>query len=320
MYVTGQMAEQAGIGERELYAWAYLARVGRGPSAARPLRALVNEVGAIDAAAAVQRRSLPGGHTALLGHTERQHDQALVDADLTTAATVGARLVPAGSLEWPARALSALHDLDDLYGEPLALWVRGEQNLADLSAASVSMTGSRAASSYGERVGSSIASDLAAVGRTVISGGAFGIDGTVLRAAMAINGATITLLPCGVDRAYPAAHARLIDDSVRCGGLVVTECPPGATTTKHRVVARNRLTAALGNCTVMVEAGQRSGAADVIRWARALGRPVGAVPGPVTSATSVGCHHAIASGAATLVTSAADILDLTDRDTDEAVI
>ncbi|HKV21255.1 MAG TPA: DNA-processing protein DprA, partial [Mycobacterium sp.] len=92
-------------------------------------------------------------------------------------------------------------------------------------------------------------------------------------------------------------------------GLVISEYPPGVRPARHRFLTRNRLVAALSDATVVVEAGARSGAANTAAWARALGRPVCAVPGPVTSAASVGCHALLRDGA-NLVTRAADVVEL----------
>ena len=97
-------------------------------------------------------------------------------------------------------------------------------------------------------------------------------------------------------------------------GAVISEYPPGTTAAKHRFLTRNRLVAALGGATVVVEAGRRSGAANTAAWARKLGRPLGAVPGPVTSATSVGCHQMIADQLATLVVDAAAVIRLVRPD------
>ena len=110
----------------------------------------------------------------------------------------------------------------------------------------------------------------------------------------------------GVDRPYPMGHRELLE-RVADLGLMVSEVPPGAVPTRHRFIARTRLMAALSAATVVVEAGVRSGSMTVARRAHELGRAVGAVPGPVTSATSVGPHQLISDEVARVVTHADEI-------------
>jgi DNA protecting protein DprA len=160
---------------------------------------------------------------------------------------------------------------------------------------------------YGEHVAGTLASDLAAAERIVVAGGAYGIEGAAHRATLATGGDTIAVLANGVDRAYPAGHSELLG-RVADVGLLVSEVAPGATPTRHRFLARARLMAALAAATVVVEAGARSGSMKVARDAHQLGRAVGAVPGPVTSATSIGPHRLLAEGHARLVTGASDLL------------
>jgi DNA processing protein len=148
-------------------------------------------------------------------------------------------------------------------------------------------------------------------GWTVLSGGAYGIDAASHRGALAGGGTTVAVLACGVDRAYPAGNAPLLH-RVADSGLVLSEWPPGAAPHQHRFLVRNRLIAALTSGTVVVEAAARSGAMATANRATALGRPVMAVPGPVTSAMSVGCHELLRAGDGTahLVTCAAHVLDV----------
>ena len=148
-------------------------------------------------------------------------------------------------------------------------------------------------------------------GATVVSGAAIGIDGAAHRGALAVDGATVAVLACGVDRVYPAAHATLLE-RIAATGLVVSEYPPGSVPARHRFLVRNRLIAALGAGTVVVEAALRSGAQRTAADTEALGRLVMAVPGPVTSGPSAGCHQLIRDGAL-LVTSADDVLEAVGR-------
>jgi len=141
-----------------------------------------------------------------------------------------------------------------------------------------------------------------------VSGGAFGIDGAAHRAALAADGTTVAVLAGGIDVPYPSAHAAMLR-RIRERGLVVSEYPPGERPARHRFLTRNRLVAALSGATVVVEAGARSGAANTAAWARALGRSVCAVPGPVTSSASVGTHALLRDGAR-VVTRVEDIVEL----------
>ena len=294
-------------------AWAYLARVAEPPAA--PVIDMIAALGVSEAAAAVRRRKVPDEYREVLAITASRADTDQAQADLDTAERIGARLVTPADDEWPAWSLMALGQADTAArgGEPLALWVRGPARLDDIAAACVALVGSRAASSYGEHVTATVASGLCDNGFAVLSGGAFGIDGAAHRAALGSGGTTAAVMACGIDRDYPAAHAQLLREIARVGA-VISEYPPGTTAAKHRFLTRNRLVAALGGATVVVEAGRRSGAANTAAWARKLGRPLGAVPGPVTSVTSVGCHQMIADQLATLVVDAAAVIRLVRPD------
>ena len=150
-----------------------------------------------------------------------------------------------------------------------------------------------------------ITAGLSASGWVIVSGGAYGIDVTAHRAALACGGRTVAVLACGPDLAYPREHAGLLDD-IATHGAVVSEYPPGTPPARHRFLARNRVIAALARGTLVVEAARRSGTLVTALRASELGRPVMAVPGPVTSAISAGCHVLIRAGQAVLVTSAAE--------------
>ncbi|MEO9328777.1 DNA-processing protein DprA [Gordonia sp. B21] len=297
----------------ELLAWAYLARVAEPPCA--EVIELVDAMGPTDAASAIRRRSVPDGFDPVLAVTAARHDSECAADDLDAAAQVGARLVTRSDPEWPAWSLLALGQADTAArgGEPLALWVRGPARLDELVADSLALIGSRAASDYGRHVTGMLASGLSAEGFSVISGGAFGIDGVAHKAVVAGGGMTAAVMACGIDRDYPASHSALLGEIARTGA-VISEYPPGTTAARHRFLTRNRLVAALSGGTIVVEAGRRSGAANTAAWARKLGRPLGAVPGPVTSSTSVGCHRMIADGLAVLVADVASAVNLVRPD------
>ena len=213
----------------------------------------------------------------------------------------GARFIIPGDAEWP----SQLDDLGDRC--PLGLWVAGAANLRAMAAFSAAVVGARAATPYGEAVARELAADLAAAQWAVISGGAFGIDAAAHRGALAADGVTVCVLAGGIDVPYPRAHESLIS-RVRQQGVLVSETPMGGAPMRQRFLTRNRIIAALSRGTVVVEAAVRSGSGTTAREAHALGRVVMAMPGPVTSPESAGCHALIRDGIAELVTGARDVL------------
>jgi DNA processing protein len=149
----------------------------------------------------------------------------------------------------------------------------------------------------------------AAVWFCVAYAGAYGIDAAAHRGALAARAATIAVMACGLDQPYPAGHAGLFAD-IADDGLMVSEWPPGRRPARLRFLIRNRTIAAMTCGTVVVEAGERSGALNTARHAAELGKPLMAVPGPVTSAQSAGCHRIIREWGATCVTRAADIIEM----------
>lgn len=222
---------------------------------------------------------------------------------LVVARHVNARLIVPGDPEWPER-------LDDLGAHaPLALWVRGAVAVLGSAQPAVAVVGARAATAYGQHAAAEIAGDLAAGGVDVVSGAAFGIDATAHRAALAVDGRSFAVLAGGVEKAYPSGHAGLLSD-ISARGVVLSEVPCGVAPTKWRFLQRNRLIAALADATVVVEAGWRSGSLNTAGHAAALGRPLGAVPGPITSAASAGCHRILREYDGYCITSADDVRDM----------
>jgi DNA processing protein len=156
-------------------------------------------------------------------------------------------------------------------------------------------------------VATEIAADLASRGWAIVSGAAYGIDAAAHVGALAVHGVTIAVLASGPDIPYPREHRSLLAD-ITAHGAVISEYPPGSRPTRLRFLARNRIIAALGCATIVVEAAPSSGSMNTARYATQLARPLMAVPGPVTSALSAGCHELISRHDAACVTSAADIL------------
>ncbi|KQU02773.1 DNA protecting protein DprA [Rhodococcus sp. Leaf7] len=290
----------------ERLARAYVSTVTQGPS--RAVEQLIASRGVIDAAATMRTGDVPKAVWDRI--SARAHlDSAAQSLDMVAA--LDGRLVIPSDEEWPAWRFLGFDRQDGApdrrdAGAPFALWVVGSASIAASSERAVAVVGTRAATSYGEHVTAEIAGDLAVDGWTVVSGGAYGIDGAAHRAALGVGGCTVAVLACGVDRAYPAGHERLLR-RVSENGAVISEYPPGTHPARYRFLARNRVVAALSDGVVVVEAGWRSGARNTASWARSLGRPVMAVPGPVTSASSTGCHRMIREGEARLITGARDV-------------
>ncbi len=251
----------------------------------------------------------------------RDRDQLVADAagrmvrldpaaELERAERCGIRFVIPGDAEWPTQLDDLAHGepVSELGGVPIGLWARGPLRLDQL-AGSVAVVGSRSATTYGEQVARDIGAGVARADRCLVSGAAFGIDQAAHRGALALDGPSVAVLACGVDRSYPAAHRSLIEHMATVGA-VVSELPPGCAPLRIRFLARNRIIVALTCGTVVVEAATRSGALNSAGWAESLSRPLMGVPGPVTSAQSQGVHHWIRSGAATLVTGPGDVLEV----------
>lgn len=299
-------------GHRELLrARAYLNRVAEPPAPA--LAEFTAEVGPVRAARLVLAGEVPQEVAAETG-ARRFEDRS--EADLATVTALGGRLVVPEVSEWPAEPFGCFATpvarADERWAAPMALWVRGGMRLDQLGAGAVALVGARAASGYGEHVAADFGYGLAEGGRAVVSGAAFGIDGAAHRGALAADGCTVAVQACGLDQAYPTGHQRLLD-RIAERGAVVSEYPPGVRPARYRFLVRNRLIAAFAAGTVVVEAGVRSGARRTASAAAALGRVVMAVPGPVTSALSIGCHALIRDEQAVLVTRVAEIVEAIGR-------
>jgi DNA processing protein len=288
-------------------AWAYLSRVAEPPCA--ELAALVGCVGPEEAADRV-RRGLVNDDLARHSEARRGIDRAAADLELL--ASRGGRLITPDDDEWPlAFAAFGGAPVRPRGGPPMVLWALGPARLDEAASRAAAVVGTRAATAYGEHVAADLAAGLVERDVAVVSGGAYGIDGAAHRAALAADGVTVAVLAGGLDVPYPAGHSALLH---RIGqhGLLFTEYPPGVRPARHRFLTRNRLVAAVAGAAVVVEAGLRSGAANTAAWARALGRVVAAVPGPVTSSASAGCHALLRNGAE-LVTRADEIVELVGR-------
>src|SRR5690606_10598962 len=200
---------------------------------------------------------------------------------------------------------------------PAALWLRGDPAALEACGRSVALVGARASSGYGELVTGQLAAGLVSRRFAVVSGGPYGIHGTAHRSALASGGTTVAVLAGGLDGFYPAGNDELLR-RIAASGCVIAEAPSGVPPTRWRFLARNRLIAALASATVVVEAGQRSGSINTAGHAAALGRPLGAVPGPVTSGSSTGCHRLLREYGAALIERPEHIVELVDGPEEES--
>ncbi|WP_236239758.1 DNA-processing protein DprA [Streptomyces sp. CC228A] len=246
--------------------------------------------------------SLPGASDRRIQGLLRRATRIRPRQDLEAIQAAGGRFIVPGDPEWPTQ-------LDDLgAARPLGLWIRGHHDLRRWALRSVAVVGARACTPYGAHMAADLGAALAERGWVVVSGAATGVDAAAHRGSLGAAGATIAVLACGVDVAYPRGHTALIDRIAR-QGLVIGELPPGDHPTPTRFILRNRVIAALTRGTLVVEAAHRSGALATAREAQRLNRHTMGVPGPATSALSAGVHELLRGGA-TLVTDADDITEL----------
>ncbi|MEY4367970.1 MAG: hypothetical protein RLZ28_1385 [Actinomycetota bacterium] len=228
---------------------------------------------------------------------------ATVLASLDEATRLDIHLVSPNTENWPDQ-LSVLE-----FASPALLWVRGHTETLKGSEKSWAVVGCRTPTSYGQDVTHALVQGLADSELAIVSGGAFGIDAIAHHAALICQTPTIAVMAGGVDRLYPRTNENLLNKIIS-NGAVLSEVALGVAPTKWRFLQRNRIIAALGGGTVVVEAGYRSGAINTANHAISMLKPVAAVPGSVLSSRSAGCNRLISEGHAQLVTSAADLLSI----------
>jgi len=298
--------------DAERLARAYLLGVAEPP--APHLLEFVGERGPVEAAARVRAGDCPGQ---VLRETEARRETSVAERDLEEAAKLGARLVVPEDHEWPAwpllsMAVAAGQGVKNV-AAPLGLWVRGTIDLADAADRAVAVVGARLATDYGVHNALEMAHALAARQIPVFSGAALGIDAAAHRGALGGGGTTVAVLGCGLDQGYPAGNVELMERIVAADGAIVSEYAPGTPPARHRFLVRNRLIAALTDGTLVIEAGIRSGARNTATTAGVLGKVVMALPGPVHSGSSAGCHALIRDCRATLVTTVDEVVETVGR-------
>ncbi len=221
------------------------------------------------------------------------------ERDLELLERLGGRLVTPTDTEWPEQ----LGELGSQ--QPVALWVIGHR----LDVPSIALVGARGNTHYGGTHTRLLAQELVGHHLAITSGGAIGIDTHAHRGAQDAEGTTYALMAGGLGNPYPESNRQLFQHIFEQGGALISEVPPTWRPARWRFLARNRLIAAFAHATVVTEAGMRSGALATARKAMDLGRPVGALPGPLDSEMSKGCHALIRNGA-TLIRDGKDIIDM----------
>ena len=210
-----------------------------------------------------------------------------------------ARLITPIDEDWPVQ-------VNDLAAPPIGLIIKG--NISALHQRSLAIVGTRNPTSYGARIAGDFAAGFADREWAIVSGGAYGIDSYAHKGALIAEGVTVAVIASGIDINYPAGNTRLFAEICE-SGVMVTESMPGQRALPHRFLTRNRLIAAISKATLVVEAAFRSGSLRTARDAAEMFRPVMAIPGPINSPTSEGCHRLIGERAAEIVTSVADAVE-----------
>jgi len=222
------------------------------------------------------------------------------DTEFAKIQAAGAHLLTPEDRDWPIR-------VDDLESPPIALIVKGRRDL--FTNPSLAIVGTRNPTPYGTRIAGDFAAGFVDREWDIVSGGAYGIDSAAHRGALVAEGRTIAVIASGIDTPYPSGNSRLFDEICE-NGAIISEVAPGVPALPHRFLTRNRIIAALSQSTLVVEAAFRSGSLRTARDAAQLLRPVMAIPGPINSPSSEGCHRLIGERAAELVTSVADACEL----------
>jgi DNA processing protein len=257
----------------------------------------ISKFGAIE----VRDRLVAGEYSAASKIRERLI-QSSGEKVLAEIAKAGAFILTPEDVDWPI-------SLNDLAAPPIALLIKGQREYLPDLVNSISIVGTRNPTQYGVRIAGDFGVGVADHEWAVVSGGAIGIDAAAHKGCLVGEGVTVAVLGGGFNRNYPAVHEKLFAE-ISESGLLISEVMPDVPAIPHRFLTRNRLIAALSKATVVVEAAFRSGSLRTARDAAEIFRPDLAVPGPINSPTSEGCHRLIAERVAELVSSISEVMEL----------
>lgn len=185
--------------------------------------------------------------------------------------------------------------LKEVSDHPAVLYVKG--NIEALKMPSIAVVGSRKFTNYGRKIAYELSKECSNAGLSIVSGLALGIDAVAHRAALDVNGITVGVLGCGLDRIYPATNFVLGKEIIERGGVIVSEFPPGTPPLVYNFPQRNRIIAGLALGTLVIEAAEKSGALITAYCALDYNREVFAVPGNIDTETSKGTNVLIQKGA-----------------------
>lgn len=265
---------------------------------------LVSEQGALSMVHQLAATTHPNERVAQWGEGIAQRlDLARVNDVLSQTRDLGLGTLIPTDPGWPNLA-------GDVATHPLVLWTLGDPSALVDRQPRVAVVGAGAATSYGARVTRALTSDLAQFGITIVTNASHGISNAAVIGTLAGDGRSIAVLAGGLDRPYPSSNAGLFDWITNDGGALVSADPPGQQTGRTRLVLRGRLMAALSDAVVVTESGHHTTALRIAHEALRLGRPVGAVPGEITSPASAGNNELLRQHTARMITHASDVMDL----------
>ncbi|MEZ6136702.1 MAG: DNA-processing protein DprA [Pirellulaceae bacterium] len=271
---------------------------GVGPTVLARLLERFSTAGAILAASPVELSEVEGVGVTLARRLRSTQFREIAGGVIECCRANGIRILLPSDADFP----DLLRQIPD---PPSVLYVRGELRPTDSLA--LAIVGTRGASQYGRSQAERLARSLARAGLTIVSGLARGIDAAAHQGAIEAEGRTIAVLSNGVAEIYPPQNEEL-GKRIATSGALISEMPPGTKPKKGMFPQRNRLISGLSLGTLVVEAGERSGALITARLSGEQGREVFALPGLVTNPNSRGCHQLIRDGAH-LVQDTEDILD-----------
>jgi len=232
-----------------------------------------------------------GVSPSVAGRFEAKRREFTVDDAETVLSARDLLFVPFGSPQYPRELIQLEHP-------PAGLFARGTDQALSwlLNVPRVTIVGTRKATAYGAWAAEAFAAAFASNGVAVVSGMALGIDGRAHRAVLGAGGLTIAILGCGADIVYPRSHGSLYQRILE-QGVILSELPPGTPPDRWTFPRRNRLLAALGDAVLVIEGSRVSGAMQTANWSLELGRPVFAVPGPISVESHRGCNQLLYEGA-----------------------